>query len=99
MDLETSLASTLDAMGTNLDQASPEQLFCALLRVTRDVELKQKPAQGDRKLYYFSAEFLIGRLLRANLMPSAYSPSTGPHSPRSRTASPSPRSATAGWGA
>ena len=67
MDLETSLASTLDAMGTNLDQASPEQLFCALLRVTRDVELKQKPAQGDRKLYYFSAEFLIGRLLRANL--------------------------------
>lgn len=67
MDLETSLASTLDAMGTNLDQASPEQLFCALLRVTRDVELKQQPAQGDRKLYYFSAEFLIGRLLRANL--------------------------------
>lgn len=67
MDLETSLASTLDAMGTNLDQASPEQLFCALLRVTRDVELKQKPAQGDRKLYYFSAEFLIGMLLRANL--------------------------------
>lgn len=67
MNLETSLASMLDAMGTNLDQASPEQLFCALLRVTRDVELKQKPAQGDRKLYYFSAEFLIGRLLRANL--------------------------------
>ena len=68
MDLETSLASTLDAMGANLDQASPEQLFCALLRVTRDVELKQKPAQGDRKLYYFSAEFLVGRLLRANLV-------------------------------
>ena len=68
MDLEKSLGETLAGMGTDLDRASRAQIFCALLRVTRDAELSMAPAPGGRKLYYFSAEFLVGRLLRANLV-------------------------------
>ena len=68
MDLEKNLNAVLAEMGATLDDASDRQLFCALLRVTRDLEDGMRPASGDRKLYYFSAEFLVGRLLRANLV-------------------------------
>ena len=68
MDFEKRLDRVLADMGTTLDDATNEQVFCALLRATRDLETAMRPATGERKLYYFSAEFLVGRLLRANLM-------------------------------
>ena len=68
MDFENRLNRVLADMGTTLDDASDAQRFCALLRATRDLEGGMRPAAGDRKLYYFSAEFLVGRLLRANLV-------------------------------
>ncbi|MBM6675475.1 glycogen/starch/alpha-glucan family phosphorylase [Olsenella uli] len=68
MDFENRLNQVLADMGTSLDDASNQQVFCALLRATRDVEHELAPAAGDRKLYYFSAEFLVGRLLHANLV-------------------------------
>ena len=68
MNFESRLGDALADMGTSLEAASKQQLFCALLRATRDLELEMTPAAGDRKLYYFSAEFLVGRLLRANLI-------------------------------
>ena len=68
MDFENRLARVLADMGTTLDDATNAQVFCALLRATRDLETAMRPAAGERKLYYFSAEFLVGRLLRANLM-------------------------------
>ena len=68
MDFKRRLGDALADMGTSLEAASKQQLFCALLRATRGLELEMKPAAGDRKLYYFSAEFLVGRLLRANLI-------------------------------
>lgn len=68
MDLDKNLNAALAEMGATLDDASDRQLFCALLRVTRDLEGGMRPAPGDRRLYYFSAEFLVGRLLRANLV-------------------------------
>ena len=68
MNLEKSLDAALAEMGTTLDGASDRQIFCALLRATRDLEKSLAPAAGERKLYYFSAEFLVGRLLRANLV-------------------------------
>lgn len=68
MDFENRLTGVLADMGLTLDDASDAQLFCALLRATRDLEHEMRPAAGERKLYYFSAEFLVGRLLRSNLM-------------------------------
>ena len=68
MDIEKNLGTALGEMGTTLDDATNAQLFCALLRTVRDLETGMRPAEGDRKLYYFSAEFLVGRLLRANLV-------------------------------
>ncbi len=68
MDLETLLQDALAPMGRTLDDASDRELFCALLRVTCECEHQLAPAEGARKLYYFSAEFLVGRLLRANLI-------------------------------
>ena len=68
MDIEKSLNQTLADMGTALGDAANAQIFCALLRMVRDLETDMRPAAGERKLYYFSAEFLVGRLLRANLM-------------------------------
>ena len=68
MDIEKSLNQTLADMGTTLGDATNAQIFCALLRMVRDLETDMRPTAGERKLYYFSAEFLVGRLLRANLM-------------------------------
>ena len=68
MDFEKRLDRVLADMGTTLDDATNAQIFCALLRATRDLETAMRPAAGERKLYYFSAEFLVGRLLRANLV-------------------------------
>ncbi len=68
MNFEDRVVEALASLGTTADDASGPELFCALLRATRDVELGMRPAAGERKLYYFSAEFLVGRLLRANLI-------------------------------
>ena len=68
MSFESLLSAALSEQGATLDTATNAQLYCALLRATRDLELEMTPAAGDRKLYYFSAEFLVGRLLRANLI-------------------------------
>ena len=68
MNFEDRVVEALASLGTTADDASGPELFCALLRATRDIELEMRPAAGERKLYYFSAEFLVGRLLRANLI-------------------------------
>ena len=68
MNFEDRVVEALASLGTTADDASGPELFCALLRATRDIELGMRPAAGERKLYYFSAEFLVGRLLRANLI-------------------------------
>lgn len=68
MDFEERLDRVLSEMGTALGDATDAQIFCALLRATRDLELEMPEPAGERKLYYFSAEFLVGRLLRSNLV-------------------------------
>lgn len=45
-----------------------EELYYALLRLTKNMEEDKKQLDGDRKLYYISAEFLIGKLLSNNLI-------------------------------
>ena len=45
-----------------------EQLYHALLQMTQELSADLPAPEGDRKLYYFSAEFLMGKLLSNNLL-------------------------------
>lgn len=51
-----------------IGEADDRELYGALLEYTKE-KLKDTPViQGDKKLYYISAEFLIGKLLSNNLI-------------------------------
>ena len=52
----------------NLDNCTKEELFEALLIFTREAAEKLPANTGNKKLYYISAEFLIGKLLSNNLI-------------------------------
>ena len=55
-------------LGKSLDEASKEEIYIALLNFTKKQLLQMKRNSGDRKLYYISAEFLVGKLLSNNLI-------------------------------
>ena len=55
-------------LGKSLDRASKEEIYIALLNFTKKKMKQMKRNSGDRKLYYISAEFLIGKLLSNNLI-------------------------------
>ncbi len=68
MNFSNLLENTLSQRGLDLDRCSDQQLLFAMLAAVQQYEGQLPPASGPRKLYYFSAEFLVGRLLRANLI-------------------------------
>ena len=49
--------------GKKLEDASDEQVYVALLYLVKGLEEATVPNDGDKKIYYISAEFLIGKLL------------------------------------
>ena len=51
-----------------IEDCSDEQLYLGLLRTVMEMSAKKHKAIGKKKLYYISAEFLIGKLLGNNLM-------------------------------
>ena len=51
-----------------LSACSNEELYCMLLDLTKELMNDAPEITGDRKLYYISAEFLIGKLLSNNLI-------------------------------
>ena len=57
-----------ERFGTSLQTASREEVYAALLELTRQEMAARPKIQGERKLYYVSAEFLIGKLLSNNLL-------------------------------
>ena len=54
--------------GRELPQCGDEQLYHVLLQITQELSQARPAPPGGRKLYYFSAEFLIGKLLSNNLL-------------------------------
>ena len=54
--------------GKELSQCTNEELYYALLEMTKGMAEEKVSNQGKRKLYYISAEFLIGKLLSNNLI-------------------------------
>ena len=51
-----------------IGDCSNEELYYALLEMTKNMAAAKESNEGKRKLYYISAEFLIGKLLSNNLI-------------------------------
>lgn len=72
MNLKNYMEAALEQRGIVADardgKVSNQDLLFALTAAVRDMQESMPAAPGARKLYYFSAEFLVGRLLRANLI-------------------------------
>ncbi len=54
--------------GRELAQCGDGELYHVLLQLTQELAQSRPAPAGERKLYYFSAEFLIGKLLSNNLL-------------------------------
>lgn len=57
-----------DRYGKEIAQCTNEELYYALLVMTKGMAKERESSDGKRKLYYISAEFLIGKLLSNNLI-------------------------------
>ena len=51
-----------------IGDCSNEELYYALLEMTKNMAAAKESNEGKRKVYYISAEFLIGKLLSNNLI-------------------------------
>ena len=56
------------ALGKEIAEASNEEIYDALLTVVEEMAEKKERTDGKKKLYYISAEFLIGKLLSNNMI-------------------------------
>ena len=56
-----------DACGKDLILCTDEELYTGLLCLTQSMAAGKESKEGKKKLYYISAEFLIGKLLSNNL--------------------------------
>ena len=56
------------ALGKEIAEASNEEIYDALLSVVEEMAEKKERTDGKKKLYYISAEFLIGKLLSNNMI-------------------------------
>lgn len=54
--------------GKEIDGCGDRELYAALLQMTNEMAAAKKKNTGKKKLYYISAEFLIGKLLSNNLI-------------------------------
>ena len=59
---------TTKKYGRPVAQCTNEELYYSLLAMTKDMAKDRESSAGKKKLYYISAEFLIGKLLSNNLI-------------------------------
>ena len=59
---------TTKKYGRPIAQCTNEELYYSLLAMTKDMAKERESHEGKKKLYYISAEFLIGKLLSNNLI-------------------------------
>ncbi len=52
----------------NIAACTNEQLYYGLLGIVKDLAKEKESQEGKKKIYYISAEFLIGKLLSNNLI-------------------------------
>lgn len=69
MNLEQQLQDlTKDMYGKAVKDCSDREIYYAVLQLSKGLMEATAPISGDKKIYYISAEFLIGKLLSNNLI-------------------------------
>lgn len=69
MNLEKELEDqTQGSYGKKVAECTNEELYYSLLRLSKTLMEVSEPIEGEKKIYYISAEFLIGKLLSNNLI-------------------------------
>ena len=69
MNLEKTLEELVQSMYHKaIKYCSNEELYFAILKLAKELVDITTPISGDKKIYYISAEFLIGKLLSNNLI-------------------------------
>ena len=69
MNLEQQLTElTKEMYGKEVKDCTDAELYYAILKLSKDLMAVTAPITGDKKIYYISAEFLIGKLLSNNLI-------------------------------
>lgn len=58
----------VDVMGKDIKSATNEEIYGGLLSVVQEMAAEKEVHTGKKKLYYISAEFLIGKLLSNNMI-------------------------------
>ena len=67
--MQTKLTNILQAQfNKTIEDCTNEELYTGLLMLIKNLSNDRKPTSTPRKLYYISAEFLIGKLLSNNLI-------------------------------
>ena len=73
MEFEMNLEQTLNEItgklyGKNIGACTDAQLYTGVLQLTKEKMAETRAITGDKKVYYISMEFLIGKLLSNNLI-------------------------------
>ena len=69
MNLEQELESqTQSGYGKSISACSNEELYYSILQLSKKLMEASERIEGEKKIYYISAEFLIGKLLSNNLI-------------------------------
>ena len=67
--MQTKLTNILQTQfNKTIEDCTNEELYTGLLTLVKNLSNDRKPTSTPRKLYYISAEFLIGKLLSNNLI-------------------------------
>ena len=67
--MQTKLTNILQTQfNKTIEDCTNEELYTGLLMLVKNLSNNRKPTSTPRKLYYISAEFLIGKLLSNNLI-------------------------------
>ena len=67
--MQTKLTNILQThFNKTIEDCTNEELYTGLLMLVKNLSNDRKPTSTPRKLYYISAEFLIGKLLSNNLI-------------------------------
>jgi len=69
MNLEQELENqTQDGYGKSISDCTNEELYYSILQLSKKLMAASERIEGEKKVYYISAEFLIGKLLSNNLI-------------------------------
>jgi starch phosphorylase len=69
MSVKTNLEAVVQKMyGKKISELDDKQLYFAILNMTKELMEGKGVIKGTKKVYYISAEFLIGKLLSNNLI-------------------------------